>query len=185
MKKLLAIVMAGILTCSYASVSFAAEKEVVTLDESMIDQNLYEGSWVNTFDTFEMYLPNDWEIVYNFEGGEAPEDEIYFSAQSKDGTRVVAISYSEADMIDLEVLAEAFEEDEDILNSEIIEINGLPGISYLLGEGMLTTLGVSIPTEDGGVYNIVFSYSNEDEEFNEIGRNIACSIKAAEEKTEQ
>lgn len=180
MKKLAVIAMSCMLALSGTSVVLAEEEVPTSFDVTMLNEELYEGSWINAFDVFDFYLPNDWVITCNGEEGEKSDEDVLFNAQSEDEVRNMNISYGENAEFDLSAFVdELLGEGADY--AEVIEVNGIPAAAYVMSEDEAICNGLVVPTEDGGMYNIIFTSMQGDDEFNSIGSNIVCSMQIHEE----
>ena len=67
-KKLLSLMMIGMML-TLSPVSAMAEKsenlqeeEIEKVDYSMIDESVYEGTWITAFGVFDLFLPSDWNV---------------------------------------------------------------------------------------------------------------------------
>lgn len=178
-KRILALIMAGVLSCSAAAVTFA--DEVVSVDYSMINDEVYDGTWVTCFQTFDVYLPSDWTILVNEDVTAAPENSVYFSAANDDQTQSVSISYAASEYTDINDLAAVYAEQEGFTEVQVIDVNGIACVSYeVTTEGVWTT-GLVALGDQGGLYNVsVGCAEDQKDEFATVAANILVSFSATE-----
>lgn len=181
MKKTAALAMAGILTLVSGSAAFAEETTYREFDLSMIDEDVYEGTWVTAFDTFNLYLPSDWNVLLNASLEEEIENHVYFSAASEDQTESVSLSCAPSNLKSIEEVAEAYSKQEGFSDIEICIVNDIPVVSYTFATDTIWTVGVVAISTQGTLYNAtVGSLSFLQEEFSPSARNIMLSFSAAE-----
>lgn len=178
-KKLLTILMAATMAISCPVMSFADEAEMTELTYDMIDSDVYDGTWITAFGVFDLYLPSDWDVLVNADVNETPENNVYFQAQSEDGSRSVAISYSQTDNGDLEQLAAGLTE-QGYDEIQYMDINGIQVVTYSTVADGVSIAGIATIGDQGGCYNVTIGAAEGDEEFQAIGQNIICSFSAAE-----
>lgn len=192
-KRVLALLMAGVMVMGCPVMAMAEEAaaetemeggEVLAVDYSMIDETVYEGTWVSAFGVFDLYLPSDWEVLINADlDAEAPEDGIYFQAANEDQTHSVAISCAAGDLTSLEDLA-AYCVDQGFDEVAYAVVNDIPVVTYaVLTEGV-QTIGLAALGDQGGIYNVTYGAVEGDADFEAIARNILCSFSATEYEAE-
>lgn len=186
-KKLLALLLTGVMALSCPVMTMAEatevteeEAEIITLDYSMIDPEVYEGTWITAFGVFDLFLPNDWEILVNAEGDEVPENDVYFQAANTEQDISVAISYTQAEGMDLEALADTLAES-GFDTVQYAVINEIPVVAYTVLEDGVITSGFATIGDQGGMYNVTIGYPEEvEEDYIPVARNIVCSFSATE-----
>ena len=193
-KKFLALIMAGVMLTFCPAAVMAEETEVAEeempeieeIDYSMIDETVYEGTWVSAFGVFDLYLPSDWDVLVNvdLEEEEAPENSIYFQAASEDQARSVAISYAPSEFTSIEDVAAAYSE-QGFDEVGYMYINDILVVTYtLLDENGVQTAGIVALGDQGGLYNVTIGAPADDAEFGPIAQNIVASFSATENEEE-
>ena len=189
-KKLLSLMIIGMML-TLSPVSAMAEKsenlqeeEIEKVDYSMIDESVYEGTWITAFGVFDLFLPSDWNVLVNVDMEETPEDNIYFQAASEDQTRAVAISYAPSKLSSLEELAAAYVE-EGFDEVGYMNINDIPVVVYSsVDEDGIQTAGIVTLGDQGGIYNVTIGAPEKDTDFGPIAQNILASFSATEYEEE-
>ena len=68
-KKVITLLLAGVMAASLSTTTFAAEEtetasdEVLEVTMDMMDPDLYDGTWVPFEAGFDLYLPTDWNVL--------------------------------------------------------------------------------------------------------------------------
>ena len=74
-KRILALMMTGVMLVGCPVMALAEEaaeetevmeegsEEIESLDSTMIDETVYEGTWISAFDVFDLYLPSNWDVL--------------------------------------------------------------------------------------------------------------------------
>lgn len=161
MKKLLALVMAlMMLLCSSA------------VAEEIVYEEIFDGSWVQFEEGFELYLPNDWLVL------EASEEElaagIAFSVCSPDGAYYMALAWNglEAELTIDELQAALVEAGYPV---EPVEVNGLALL--VMGDAENDTLSfIGMDAAEPGYYTFVFTPMS-DENLRLMASVIASSLR--------
>lgn len=182
-KKILALIMAGLISCSAAATTFA--DEVTEVDYTMIDESVYEGTWVTCFSTFDVYLPSDWNVLVNEEVDSEPENGVYFSAASEDETSSVAVSYAPSEYDDIYALAEVYAAQDGFESVEVVVVNGIECVSYESTVDGVWTAGLVALGDQGGIYNVTAGCTEDTkDDFKPVALNIMLSFSATEEGDE-
>lgn len=191
-KRFLTLMMTGAMLSCFPVMAMAQEtettlesdSEIVEVDYSMIDETVYEGTWLSAFDVFDLYLPSDWDVLVNVDLDEdAPEDCIYFQAANEEQTQSVAISYAPSELSSLEEIA-AYYTEQGFEEVGYMYINEIPVVTYSLNDDGIQTAGIVALGDQGGIYNVTLGAAEDDEEFSDIAANIICSFSAAESEEE-
>lgn len=155
----------------------AGDEEILALDYTMIDESIFEGTWITCFDVFDIYLPSDWDVLVNVGADEEPEDNIYFQAASEDQTRSVAITYTQGEEgMTLEDMEAALTEN-GFSDFAYMNINDIATLAYEAPvDGGISTGGIIALDDVGGVYNVTLGAPEDDEEFQSYVNNIICSF---------
>ena len=171
-------------TAEETEVAEEGSEEIAELDYSMIDETVYEGTWITAFNVFDLYLPSNWDVLVNVGlDEEAPENSIYFQAANEEQTQSVAISYAQSELSSLEELAEAYAE-QGFDEIDYMYINEIPVIIYSLAEDGIQTAGIVTLGDQGGIYNVTLGAEEDDTDFGAIAQNIICSFSATEYEEE-
>lgn len=187
-KRFLTLMMTGAMLSCFPVMAMAQEtettlesdSEIVEVDYSMIDETVYEGTWLSAFNVFDLYLPSDWDVLVNADLDEdAPEDCIYFQAANEDQTQSVAISYAPSELSSLEEIA-AYYTEQGFEEVGYMYINEIPVVTYSLNDDGIQTAGIVALGDQGGIYNVTLGAAEDDEEFSDIATNIICSFSATE-----
>lgn len=191
-KRFLTLMMTGAMLSCFPVMAMAQEtettlesdSEIVEVDYSMIDETVYEGTWLSALDVFDLYLPSDWDVLVNVDLNEgAPEDCIYFQAANEEQTQSVAISYAPSELSSLEEIA-AYYTEQGFEEVGYMYINEIPVVTYSLNDDGIQTAGIVALGDQGGIYNVTLGAAEDDEEFSDIAANIICSFSAAESEEE-
>ena len=197
-KRILALMMTGVMLVGCPVMALAEEaaeetevmeegsEEIESLDSTMIDETVYEGTWISAFDVFDLYLPSNWDVLVNADlNEEAPEDCIYFQAANEEQTQSVAISYSPSELSTLDELA-SYYTDQGFEEVGYMYINEIPVVTYSAASEGIQTMGIVTLGDQGGVYNVTLGAPEDDSDFAPIAQNIVCSFSATahEEETE-
>ena len=161
MKKFLALILCLMMAC----VSIAVAEETAIED-------LYDGSWVQFEDGFEIYLPNDW---YSFECTEEMNAQgIFYVAGTEDMSYSCTLAWqpleAECTLEELQPTMAAKYPD-----AEVVEVNGVGLIAYTDAENNLLNC-VAMDAAEPGFYLFAFSPAD-DEEFQNLAGLIAASIR--------
>ena len=161
MKKLLALVMAlMMLLCS------AAVAEEVAYEE------LFDGTWVQFEEGFELYLPSDWLVL------ESTEEElaagIAFTVCSPDEAYYMALAWSglEAELTIEELQAALVEAGYPV---EPVEVNGI-GLLVIADADNNTLSFIGMDAAEPGYYTFIFTPMN-DENLQVLASVIASSLR--------
>ena len=168
MKKLLALVLALVMTLSMGSV-LAEDLPIETIEQ------LYDGAWVQFEDGFEIYLPADWvefETTPEMNAGG-----IFYLCGTEDAEYTCAMTWSplEAECTVEEAhqeLAAAYP------GAELVEVNGIALIVFGDAENDQLTFAALDATEPG-VYLFIFTPMS-DENFRVLASAIAASLRITE-----
>ena len=197
-KRILALMMTGVMLVGCPVMALAEEaaeetevmeegsEEIASLDYTMIDETVYEGTWISAFDVFDLYLPSNWDVLVNADlNEEAPENCIYFQAANEEQTQSVAISYSPSELSTLDELA-SYYTDQGFEEVGYMYINEIPVVTYSAASEGIQTMGIVTLGDQGGVYNVTLGAPEDDSDFAPIAQNIVCSFSAtaSEEETE-
>lgn len=189
-KRILALMMCGVLVLGGSTVAFAeaeaAEEEVeegdtIKLTWEDMDDEFYEAAtWINCFDVFDIMLPNNWDVLANvdLEEGE-PEDGVYFAAQDPENGMTVAVNYADGEgQVDYANLAEGLE-GEGFEDFQMWELNELPCLYYYNDD----VCAISSIDDQGGVYTVILAIpdGDDDDQIN-TALNILMSFSAHEEE---
>lgn len=166
MKKILALVLC--LVMAFCLVSASAEESEIVAAEL-----LYEGVWVQFEDGFEFYIPADWYQI-----AEIPQEYIemgaFYSACTEDMAYNMTVEWHPLDEgTTLEdVHASVIE---NFNAAEIVEVNGLPLVTYAnLENNQLIFIGMD--AADPGMFCFVFSPAD-DPDFRVLAALIASTIR--------
>ena len=161
MKKFLALILCLMMAC----VSIAVAEEVAIED-------LYDGSWVQFEDGFEIYLPNDW---YSFECTEEMNAQgIFYVAGTEDMSYSCTLAWkaleSEISIEDLQAqMVQTYPD------AEVVEVNGVGLITYVDSANNLLNC-VAMDAAEPGFYLFAFSPAD-DADFQMLATAIASSIR--------
>ena len=161
MKKFLALILCLMMAC----VSIAVAEEVAIED-------LYDGSWVQFEDGFEIYLPNDW---YSFECTEEMNAQgIFYVAGTEDMSYSCTLAWkaleSEISIEDLQAqMVEVYPD------AQVVEVNGVGLITYVDSANNLLNC-VAMDAAEPGFYLFAFSPAD-DADFQMLATAIASSIR--------
>ena len=179
-KKLFALAMAGSMVLNVPISAIAEETgEPLVFDYSMIDEEVYDGTWLTALGTIDLFLPDEWKVLVYADAEDAPEDNIYLHCTSEDGTRSVMFSYFIDEGITLDSLAEELEQEgyDDVLP---VTINDIRAITYSSNEDGVTVTGIMAVDDEGGCYNLVLSAGETDDDFMPFAQNIVYSFSLTE-----
>lgn len=161
MKKFLALILCLMMAC----VSIAVAEEVAIED-------LYDGSWVQFEDGFEIYLPNDW---YSFECTEEMNAQgIFYVAGTEDMSYSCTLAWK---ALDAEISIEDLQAQmvQTYPDAEVVEVNGVGLITYVDSENNLLNC-VAMDAAEPGFYLFAFSPAD-DADFQMVAAAIASSIR--------
>ena len=161
MKKFLALILCLMMAC----VSIAVAEETAIED-------LYDGSWVQFEDGFEIYLPNDW---YSFECTEEMNAQgIFYVAGTEDMSYSCTLAWkaleSEISIEDLQAQMVQVYPD-----AQVVEVNGVGLITYVDSANNLLNC-VAMDAAEPGFYLFAFSPAD-DADFQMVAAAIASSIR--------
>ena len=180
MKKILALILAGMMAISAGAAVYAeeateaAEPEVIEFDYQDVDQELYEGTWINTGLGFDMYLPSEWTLLEVDE----ESDVVFQAAESEEGGRNVAVTYTEEGGVESTEDLYAQLEAGGYTGLQYVDMSGILGVGFDSDEKKVS--GVAFIDTDGALYTVVLG-PTDDEEFQAIALNIFMSISPTEE----
>lgn len=161
MKKLMAVALCLLLAVLMTAVATAESVE-----------GLFDGTWVQFEDGFELYLPSDW---YSFECTEEMNAQgIFFIAGTEDMAYSCTLAWQplEEDCTIEEFHAELVTAYPD---AEIVEVNGVALIVYADAENNLLNC-IALDASEPGFYMFAFSPAD-DEDFVSLAALIASSIR--------
>ena len=161
MKKFLALILCLMMAC----VSIAVAEEVAIED-------LYDGSWVQFEDGFEIYLPNDW---YSFECTEEMNAQgIFYVAGTEDMSYSCTLAWK---ALDAEISIEDLQAQmvEVYPDAQVVEVNGVGLITYVDSANNLLNC-VAMDAAEPGFYLFAFSPAD-DADFQMVAAAIASSIR--------
>ncbi len=161
MKKFLALILCLMMAC----VSIAVAEEVAIED-------LYDGSWVQFEDGFEIYLPNDW---YSFECTEEMNAQgIFYVAGTEDMSYSCTLAWK---ALDAEISIEDLQAQmvQTYPDAEVVEVNGVGLITYVDSANNLLNC-VAMDAAEPGFYLFAFSPAD-DADFQTVAGAIASSIR--------
>ena len=161
MKKFLALILCLMMAC----VSIAVAEEVAIED-------LYDGSWVQFEDGFEIYLPNDW---YSFECTEEMNAQgIFYVAGTEDMSYSCTLAWK---ALDAEISIEDLQAQmvQTYPDAEVVEVNGVALIAYVDSANNLLNC-VAMDAAEPGFYLFAFSPAD-DADFQMVASAIASSIR--------
>lgn len=161
MKKFLALILCLMMAC----VSIAVAEEVAIED-------LYDGSWVQFEDGFEIYLPNDW---YSFECTEEMNAQgIFYVAGTEDMSYSCTLAWK---ALDAEISIEDLQAQmvQTYPDAEVVEVNGVGLITYVDSANNLLNC-VAMDAAEPGFYLFCFSPAD-DADFQMVASAIASSIR--------
>ena len=161
MKKFLALILCLMMAC----VSIAVAEETAIED-------LYDGSWVQFEDGFEIYLPNDW---YSFECTEEMNAQgIFYVAGTEDMSYSCTLAWK---ALDAEISIEDLQAQmvQTYPDAEVVEVNGVALIAYVDSANNLLNC-VAMDAAEPGFYLFAFSPAD-DADFQMVAAAIASSIR--------
>ena len=161
MKKFLALILCLLMAC----VSIAVAEEIAIED-------LYDGSWVQFEDGFEIYLPNDW---YSFECTEEMNAQgIFYVAGTEDMSYSCTLAWKalEAELSIEELQAQMVQVYPD---AQVVEVNDVALITYVDAANNLLNC-VAMDATEPGFYLFAFSPAD-DADFQLVASAIASSIR--------
>ena len=161
MKKLLALVMALMMLLCSAAVA-----------EEVAYEDLFDGTWVQFEEGFELYLPSDWLVL------ESTEEElaagIAFTVCSPDEAYYMALAWSglEAELTIEELQAALVEAGYPV---EPVEVNGIALL--VMADADNNTLSfIGMDAAEPGYYTFIFTPMN-DENLQVLASVIASSLR--------
>ena len=161
MKKLLALVMALMMLLCSAAVA-----------EEIVYEDLFDGTWVQFEEGFELYLPSDWLVL------ESTEEElaagIAFTVCSPDEAYYMALAWSglEAELTLDELQAALVEAGYPV---EPVEVNGI-GLLVMADADNNTLSFIGMDAAEPGYYTFIFTPMN-DENLQVLASVIASSLR--------
>lgn len=161
MKKLLAVTLCLLLAVLVTAVATAEAVE-----------GLFDGTWVQFEDGFEIYLPSDW---YEFECTEEMNAQgIFYMAGTEDMSYSCTMAWQalEEDCTAEELHAELVTAYPD---AEIVQVNGVALIVYADAQNNLLNC-IALDAGEPGFYMFAFSPAD-DEDFATLAALIASSIR--------
>ena len=161
MKKLLAVTLCLLLAVLVTAVATAEAVE-----------GLFDGTWVQFEDGFEIYLPSDW---YEFECTEEMNAQgIFYMAGTEDMAYSCTMAWQalEEDCTAEELHAELVTAYPD---AEIVQVNGVALIVYADAQNNLLNC-IALDAGEPGFYMFAFSPAD-DEDFATLAALIASSIR--------
>ena len=161
MKKFLALILCLMMAC----VSIAVAEEVAIED-------LYDGSWVQFEDGFEIYLPNDGYSVECTEEMTAPGR--FYVAGTEDMSYSCTLAWK---ALDAEISIEDLQAQmvQTYPDAEVVEVNGVGLITYVDSANNLLNC-VAMDAAEPGFYLFCFSPAD-DADFQMLATAIASSIR--------
>lgn len=161
MKKLLAVALCLLLAVLMTGVAAAEAVEQV-----------FDGTWVQFEDGFEIYLPSDWYEIECTE--EMNAQGIFYMASSEDGTHSCTMAWQ---ALEEDCTVEAFHAElvEAYPGAEIVQVNGVALIVYADLENNLLNC-IALDANEPGFYMFAFSPAD-DEDFQNLAAAIAASIR--------
>lgn len=161
MKKLTSVILCLLLVVTMTAIASAEGVE-----------SLFEGTWVQFEDGFELYLPSDW---YEYECTEEMNAQgIFYMAGTQDMAYSCTLAWQalEKDCTVEEFHAEMVTAYPD---AEIVTVNGVALIVYADLENNLLNC-IALDANEPGFYMFAFSPAD-DEDFKNLAAAIAASIR--------
>lgn len=168
MKKLFALLLT---LCLLGSVAFATELTWSAVEEtaSQIEGEFHDIAEVNA----KIWMPAVLQPVEMNEEDEEDGIVAYFTTEDQEAA--VSIAYVNFDGTSLEEYAELLKEDEDVSEIEMGAVNGIPALSYSLGERDTGVLAFA--TEQGYILEVACAPMS-DEGFAATAAIILSSIQS-------
>lgn len=161
MKKVLALILCLLMVCTMSAA--LAEPSV---------EGLYDGSWVQFEDGFEIYLPNDW---CSFECTEEMNAQgIFYVAGTEDMSYSCTLAWK---ALDAELSIEELQAQmvQTYPDAEVVEVNGVGLITYVDSANNLLNC-IALDAAEPGFYLFAFSPAD-DADFQMVAAAIASSIR--------
>ena len=161
MKKLLAVTLCLLLAVLVTAVATAEAVE-----------GLFDGTWVQFEDGFEIYLPSDW---YEFECTEEMNAQgIFYVAGTEDMSYSCTLAWK---ALDAEISIEDLQAQmvQTYPDAEVVEVNGVGLITYVDSANNLLNC-VAMDAAEPGFYLFCFSPAD-DADFQMVASAIASSIR--------
>ena len=161
MKKLLAVTLCLLLAVLVTAVAAAEAVE-----------GLFDGTWVQFEDGFEIYLPSDW---YEFECTEEMNAQgIFYMAGTEDMSYSCTMAWQ---ALEEDCTVEAFHAElvTAYPGAELVEVNGIAVIVYADLENNLLNC-ITLDASEPGFYMFAFSPAD-DEDFQNLAAAITASIR--------
>lgn len=135
-------------------------------------ESLFDGTWVQFEDGFEIYLPSDW---YEFECTEEMNAQgIFYMAGTEDMSYSCTMAWQ---ALEEECTVEAFHAElvTAYPGAELVEVNGIAVIVYADLENDLLNC-IALDASEPGFYMFAFSPAD-DEDFQNLAAAITASIR--------
>ena len=169
------------------SMSACATEGAAEVDYSMMDDTVYEGEWLTILDTFDLYLPLDWDILLDAGSEDEAQNGIYFMVANEDQTISASVSYALTDMTSLDQEYDALVE-AGMDNVDYVYVNGIPCVNYEVSADGVYSEGLAALDDEGNLYNLTVGCDESiADEADPIMTNIMLSFsepEAAEVETE-
>ena len=187
-KKVITLLLAGVMAASLSTTTFAAEEtetasdEVLEVTMDMMDPDLYDGTWVPFEAGFDLYLPTDWNVLEISE--ENAENGMIFlvspQENAEEAEAALSVQMNDATGAELTDIAAGYEE-AGFTGIGFANVNGLGCVLY--DDESNDLQGVTFLGESGTMYTIIMAPA-ESEEYGPIWNNILFSLSPSEAEEE-
>ena len=185
LRKLMALLLALVMCLSLASFALA--------DEEAEDAEIPELNWEDVAEEVEASIPGEFVVFDEIYAAmyvpdimlpqELTEEDVeagyiaYFATEEEDAA--IAVMYVDGEGMDLEAYFDFLAEEDGITDLEVVIINGIVYVSYVIPETDCMCLATD--TEMGYILEFTFSpYSDED--YSQLAALVAMSIQPVEEE---
>lgn len=190
MKKLFALILAGLMVLGCAAVASAEQVETLELNWEDFAKEIeaseeMKAAWSGDFVTMDeiamkLYIPASFEQTELTDEDREAGYIAYFTMGEDAG---IGIQYVDMGGMSLEEYAQALTEEYGYECTNAV-VNGLPALAYSFTEDDRETAVLAFSTEMGYILEIAFAPVN-DEGFGAVATVLMASVQAAEEATEE
>ena len=187
-KKVITLLLAGVMAACLPATAFAAEEtetasdEVLEVTMDMMDPDLYDGTWVPFEAGFDLYLPTDWNVLEVSEENAKNGMIFLVSPQenAEEAEAALSVQMNDATGAELADIAAGYEE-VGFTGIGFANVNGIDGVIY--DDEPDDLQGVSFLGESGSMYTIIMAPAKS-EEYSPIWNNILFSLSPSEAEEE-
>ncbi len=187
-KKMFTLLLAGVMAAGLSAFAFAEAETEEVMDEvlevsmDMMDEDLYDGTWVPFEAGFDLYLPTDWNVLEISEENAANGMIFMVSPQetAEESEAALSVQMNDVGGADLDSIAAGYK-DAGFTGIGFANVNGIDCVLYDDEEDGLQ--GVSFLGESGTMYTIIMGPA-ESEEYSPIWNNVLFSLSPSEAEEE-